>query len=330
MVNVLITQPAYEQILIHMLQYGNKNSRKIQEVFGVLYGIRSGENITIQKAVPVKHGPDCEKAFTETDMITLGELDQKNTQEGLEVFGYYSSHPKMGFYLSQNEIKNLAYFIQEKKNPAAVALICDHAPLEEKDHMGIQAFNLKNPDKGANSDFQQIPVEIQAPQGMHIFKTLKMLIERSQERKPFVEEQGSQIAADDSLWDSFGDSESPEDKEKAKLRPMLEALKADISNVESSFIAGALEAYNKFLNDLADFVPKVMNDPSTDIVNMRINMEDGFRNLLTWFKQSLISQGDRIQAEYARTIQMVQDGHDESTKTIKRLLIALRDQYKMM
>ena len=141
MVTVKITQTAYETLLIHLLQYGNKSLKKTNEVMGLLFGVRSGEIVEIRKIVPIKHGPDCEKAFTETDLITFGELEKKIMQEnvGLEPYGFYTSHPKMGFYLSQNEIKNLVYFIQEKKNSNAIAIIGDHLQLEQANNFGIKA-----------------------------------------------------------------------------------------------------------------------------------------------------------------------------------------------
>jgi proteasome lid subunit RPN8/RPN11 len=307
--------------------FGNKNLRKVQEVFGLLYGSRSGEIISIQQVIPVKHGLDCEKAFTETDLIAFGEIEKNQIKEGLESFGFYISHPKVGFYLSQNEIKNLNYFIQEKKNPYAIALVGDHMELEKVNNLGIQAFHLKNPEKGTNSDFEAMELEIEPPQRMALFKTVRSLIEKSQSKKPFIEEQGTQLAADESIWD-FSDSDRPEDKEKAKIQPLLDVLKPDISNIEESFISGAFTAYNQFLNQVAEFIMKTQNDPATDLVDMRIAIEDGMRNLIVWFKKSLIDQGSRIDNEYARTIQMVKESQVNSEKALKTILIALKKALK--
>lgn len=327
MVKVFISQAVYEEILIHILMFGNKNLRKVQEVFGLLFGSRSGDTISIQQIIPVKHGSDCEKAFTETDLISFAEIEKKQIHEGLEAFGYYISHPKVGFYLSQNEIKNLTYFIQEKKNPYAIALVGDHMELEKPESMGLQAFRLKNPERGVASDFEKMELDIESPKGMNLFKTVRTIIEKSQSKKPFIEEQGTQLAADDSIWD-FAESDNPEEKEKAKIKPLIDVLKPEIENVENSFVGGAFTAYNQFLNQIADFILKTQNDPATDLVDMRIAIEDGMRNLIAWFKKTLIDQGVRVDNEYARTIQMVKDSQDESEKTIKTLLIALKKALK--
>lgn len=327
MPTIQLTQSAYEQILIHMLQYGNKSLRKSEEAMGLIYGIRAGENIEIRKTIPVKHGSTCEKPFTETDFIAFNEIDQKVLPDGLECFGYYSTHPKTGFYLSQNEIKNLLYFVNEKKNPYAIAVIGDHNQLEEKDNPGLKVFRLKDASKGTASDFEILSLKIESPKGLSLFKTTKMLIEQGQKHQPYVEEQGSQLKADDSLWDSMGDTETPEEKMKKKLQPTISALQQDIPNVEQSFIASALQTYNSFLEDLTQFAAKTLNDPGNDAVNMRLAIEDGLRNIIKWFKATLITQNGRVFEDYQRTIQTIQEGQQEAEKALKLVLIQLLNEY---
>jgi proteasome lid subunit RPN8/RPN11 len=328
MVNVKIIQAAYEQLLIHILQYGNKNLRKSEEVMGLCYGVRSGDSIEIQKIVPIKHGSDCEKAFGETDFVAFNEVDEKVTQEGLESCGYYITHPKMGFYLSQNEIKNLLYFINEKNIPYAIAIIGDHNQLEEPENYGIQAFQLVDPSKGIGSDFEKVELEITPPEGFSIFKTTKFLIEQAQRHTPYVEEKGVQLQADSSIWDTMSETETPEEKARKKLQPMVDVLQNEVSNLDQSFLQSSLTAYNTFIDEMVQIITKSLNDPTNDLVTMRIAIEDGLRNISKWFKQTLINQGQKVYEDFERTIQMVDDGNKSTDLAFKKVLISLLQKYQ--
>ncbi len=288
---------------------------------GLLYGVRSGDTIEIRKAVPIKHGSSCEKPFNETDYVVFSETDDKIIPEGLEPCGFYTTHPKMGFYLSQSEIKNLLYFIQEKNIPEAIAIIGDHAQLEEADNTGFQVFHLNDPAKGTSSDFETLELQIAPPEGLSIFKTTKLLIEQAQKHSPYVEEKGTQLKADDSIWDSMSENESPEEKVWKKLQPIMDALQPEISNLDQSFINSGLISYNTFVEEIAQFVAKALNDPTNDIINMRIAIEDGLRNVTKWFKQTLIAQGQKVHEDYQRTIEMVQEGDQAIEQAFKKVLI---------
>jgi proteasome lid subunit RPN8/RPN11 len=322
-INIKIDQSTYEEILIHILQFGNKSLKKTQEVLGLIFGIRSGDSVEIKKSIPIKHGSGCEKTFTETDFVNFSEIETKVLQEseGLEVYGYYTSHPKMGYYLSQNDIKNLLYFIEEKKNDYAIALIGDHAQLENDGDTGLKGFYLNNPEKGQNSDFSEINVEIQKPSGFDLIYRTKYLIEQAQRRQPYVEEQGAQLEASDSIWDSFADTESEEDVVLKKISPMLDTLKPDIPNVNESFIKASLLSFNEFTDNLTQFVSKTSNDQNDDLIAMRENIDFGMGNVINWFEKTFAKHAEKIIGEYKRTFDMVQDSHDLYLKTYKQMLI---------
>jgi proteasome lid subunit RPN8/RPN11 len=330
MTKILLSQTAYEQLLIHMLQFASKNLKKSDEVMGLLYGVRSGESIEIRKTVPIKHGPSCEKPFTETDFVAFNESDKKIIPEGFEPLGFYSTHPKMGFYLSQNEIRNLIYFIQERKIPYAICLVGDHLKLDEKDNYGWQANCLKDPAKGTSSDSISLSIEIEKLKDMSLFKTTKYLIEQAQKRQPYVEEQGSQLSVDDSVWDAFGDGESEGEKVRKKIAPILDIMRPEIGNIDQSFISGGIKAFNTFLDEISQFTGKTFNDPSNDLVAMRSSIEDGLKNVVDWFKTTLKMQSNKIQQDFARTLTTIDEGQQSNVNAMKILLINQLRTYQQL
>jgi hypothetical protein len=330
MVKIKFTETAYENMLIHMLQFGNKSLKKTNEVMGLIYGARSGDTLTIKKIIPIKHGPDCEKAFTEPDYVTFSEVDAKILkEESLESFGFYTSHPKMGFYLSQNEIKNLVYFMHEKKNAYAVAVIGDHAQMDQPDNYGFKVYQLKDASHGMSSDFFEIAIEIEPPAEMNIYKKTKFLIEQAQKRQPYIEEQGVQLKADDNLWDSgFGDTETPEQKAMKKVQPILDVLKSEVPNVGESFLVAALNAYNEFIDNIAQFIGKPFNDTSSDLIALRESYDYGMGNVQAWFAATFKKHAEKAIEEYQRTYTTTNEGQAESLKAIKAVLINQLKEYE--
>ena len=110
----------------------------------------------------------------------------------------------------------------------------------------------------------------------------------------------------------------------------MDTLQPEISNFDQSFINSGLISYNIFVEEIAQFVAQALNDPTNDIINMRIAIEDGLRNVTKWFKQTLIAQGQKVHEDYQRTIEMVQEGDQAIEQAFKKVLINQSQIYQKL
>ncbi len=317
---ILVEAPAYERLLVHMLQYGSKELKNSEPVLGLIYGIKAGDTITIKESIPVKHGEVCNRELTETDKVNFTEIDKQYEEQGLQPFGFYLSHPKMGYYLSQTEMKNLVYFHKEKGQENAFAIIGDHAQMENDGDLGIQAMKLENPDKGTHSDFTKIDTVVQDPQDLSLFRKTKQLIEQGQKHKPYIEEQGAQLQADDDIWGAFDDEDDLNQKAQEDLAPIIESLANDVENVKDTFLKSLLYEIHSFTEDTLNEVKQPFDNPTSDLLHLRESLEKGIENVQDWFDENMKIYSQKIMKEYQRTFKMVEKAHTKNLYVISELL----------
>ena len=163
-----------------MLQFGNKNLKKSEEIMGLLYGFDLGIQLKFVRrsrsnTVRVVKNPS-------TKPIMLYSVKQmiKSFPKVWNLVAFILHIRKWDFISSQSEIKDLLYFIQEKNIPEAIAIIGDHAQLEEADNTGFQVFHLNDPAKGTSVFRKTLELQIAPPEGLSIFKTTKLLIKQAE------------------------------------------------------------------------------------------------------------------------------------------------------
>ena len=273
---VFVTADAYLEMLGHVLEYGNIGLKQTFDVLGICLGKLDGEKVIVSKTIPVKHGPSVDRPFSEVDLIAINENIQ--TTGELRKVGWYRSHGKMGYYMSQSDKKNQAFF-QTPEFQKGVFLTFDFEKINEEDPTGVKAFRLDNITKGTSAVPIEVPLEIEMP-GMTVYKYLNKYICNLQKKEPIVKETGTQLEASEDLFSGgFGE----EKKMGEDLVKMKEYLSTIAKNSDSSFFAD-------FITKVAEFqegMGKLARDSgfnNENIVNLKESIDDGLKNVLVWMK----------------------------------------------
>ena len=189
---VKLSFDAYISIILHAMRFANAKlpMDAWKEIYGFLIGKLDGDDVIIENAVPMAHGSSVEVEFDDEHYIKSAQIDSMAAERNLFMVGWYHSHPGLGLFLSNTDIKNhLGY---QGPNPKAVALVFDHTKLNPPDHAGFEIFKLDDPNLGTMSDFHEIKFEIENINYTKFAKALTSMTERSVSRLPLIAEYGEE------------------------------------------------------------------------------------------------------------------------------------------
>ena len=312
-IEIFLKSNAYLDMLAHVLEFGNAGLKTPEDVLGLCIGNVKKNKVIINKIIPMKHGISVDRPFTEVDLIAINESLELEKDE-LKV-GWYRSHCKMGFYMSQSDKKNQLQF-QRPDFEYGVFISFDYDKITDEDPLGLKAYQLVNIAKGSGSDFFDVPIEVEAPDGYYLMQYNNRVITAIQDKHAIIEEKGSQLQAEDDLW---GSSESEEEKETEEILKLREIIAEFVQNHQESFLGpliSELAKYQKGMNELA----KDGSFNNTNIVNLKTELKDGLINVKAWFKQQLDTQYEKNKATFQTTIDSIQSKISTNQKLNKTIL----------
>ncbi|MBD3229595.1 MAG: tetratricopeptide repeat protein [Candidatus Lokiarchaeota archaeon] len=141
---VKIREKAYRMIALHSMFFGNRDIARAEwkEIYGLLIGKVNNEDVIITDAIPITSGKKYEVEFESEHYSKAAEIDSIAAEKDLFVTGWYHSHPGIGLFLSNTDVKN--HMGYQSINPKAVALVFDFTDLDEN-NLGFKIFKLDNP-----------------------------------------------------------------------------------------------------------------------------------------------------------------------------------------
>ncbi len=312
---VHITADAYLEMLGHVLEYGNMGLKQTYDVLGICLGKLDGDTVIVSKTIPVKHGPSVDRPFSEVDLIAINENIQTTAE--LRKVGWYRSHGKMGFYMSQSDKKNQLVF-QTAEFPKGVFLTFDFEKITESDPLGVKAFRLDNIAKGAAATPIDIPLEVAMP-GMTVYKYLNKYICNLQKKEPIVKETGTQLEASEDLFSGGFGTEKKMSEDLVKLKEYLSTLS---NNGEKSFFADFIEKVASFQEEMG----KLARDSgfnNDNIVNLKESIEDGLKNVNVWMKEKINEIIEKNTPQLSSTIGDLEQSYQKETLELKKAVKTL-------
>jgi hypothetical protein len=312
---VFLTADAYLEMLGHVLEYGNMGLKQTYDVLGICLGKIDGDKLIVSKSIPVKHGPSVDRPFTEVDLIAINENIQ--TTNDLRKVGWYRSHGKMGYYMSQSDKKNQLVF-QTPEFPQGVFLTFDFEKISEEDPLGVKAFRLDNITKGVSAIPIDLPLEVEMP-GMTVYKYLNKYICNLQKKEPTVKETGTQLDTSEDLFSGgFG--------EEKKISEDLLKLKEFLSNISKN---GESSFFTDFISKVATFqeeMGKLARDSgfnNENIVNLKESIDDGLRNVNIWIKEKMEEAIEKNKGQLQSTITELGKSYTDELTELKKALKVL-------
>ncbi len=196
---------AYNAIILHASRFANAKlpMDAWKEIYGFLIGKLEGDDVIVEDAVPMAHGSSVEVEFDDDHYIKSAQIDSMAAERGQFMVGWYHSHPGLGLFLSNTDIKNhLGY---QGPNPKAIALVFDHTKLNPPEHPGFDIFKLDDPNLGTMSDFHEVKFQIEDIDYKKFSKALTDMTERAVSRLPLIAEFGEEGTI---LGSAEGDSDA--------------------------------------------------------------------------------------------------------------------------
>jgi len=314
-ITVHITTDAYLEMLGHVLEYGNTGMKQTYDVLGICMGKLEGSKLTINKTFPVKHGVSVDRPFSEVDLIAINE-NIPTTPEQYKV-GWYRSHGKMGFYMSQSDKKNQLEF-QTPEFPQGVFLTFDFEKITDEDPFGLKVFKLDNISQGHAAGFFEVPFEVEMP-GMKVYKYLNQYLCSLQRREPIVKETGTQLDAGEDL---FSGGFATEKKISEDLKNLQEYINSISKNADSSF-------FSDFIKKIAEFqdgMTKLSNESgfnNDNIINLKEAISDGLINVNTWMDEKMKETIAKNQGQLNSTLQDLTQSYENQKLELAKALKAI-------
>ena len=289
---VKIKPNAYYKIILHVLRFGNKarNHSQCIEVMGVLIGhLEDGEdkkfkNVIIEDVVPISHGSSVEVEFSINDYIFFEKANSMYLEKNWFMVGWYHSHPDLfqhKIFFSPTDVKN-QFGWQNELNPSGIALVFDHAYLDDPNDPGFRAIRLTNPTDVRDSSIHQVKTIVEPPDNLDYYLKLVELINCVHRKEPPITEVNETA-------DIFGDVKVPELSQLQFKQPVIDQRK-----VIESFQIGIANFLDLSITPLIDFLNSISTNISGDIENNNVEISTNLNQL-----KELINTGiDKIQRKY--------------------------------
>ncbi|MHA1341573.1 MAG: hypothetical protein ACTSRZ_16795 [Promethearchaeota archaeon] len=327
---IKIKPKAYITMLKHVLQYGNDAlGPDSVEVMGICMGKEENGNIVVYEAIPISHGSSIEVGFTPADYAAFAQIDEEYSKKGTGLYacGWYHSHPGMGAFLSNIDIKNHLFY-QKEQTPKGFALVFDHKYLNDPEGeapFGFKAFRLNDFTRGTSSDFHESKYEILVPDDLSFYKEIKDIIERYQSKKPLIEEI-AMLEADESIWDMEDSAEAKEavekvgEAEKDKEGKLSEVEQLEKSADEASelftkeFTSKFLKHFDQFKNDMAKATQKGGTVMVDSLATMKEIVQSGTSRIRKYFEDVINKEIENVNKDLTETFKKMDNDQREFNK----------------
>ncbi len=287
---VIIKYQAYLTMISHVLRFGNEALEKSVEVLGVCMGkiADNGNDLICYEAVPISHGSGVDVGFTQEDYIAFASVDEQYSEKGLFAIGWYHSHPGLGVFFSDIDIKNHLFW-QKEQTPMAFGLVFDHILMGVEDSLGFKAFRLDDYRLGPGSDFHEVMVEIEPPKSLDFYKVVKRLVEESQKKTPIIQEEINEMVELQEI-PKPEEGEILEEIPESPLKPTLDGFLKGTAEFSETFLTSFQNQLNAWTQDIAAGTTKGSAIMAKTISTMQEAISVGMTKIKNWFEKTLSNQ----------------------------------------
>jgi proteasome lid subunit RPN8/RPN11 len=316
---VRIALSAYESIILHACRFANVKipMDSWKEIYGFMIGKVEGNDVIVNRCVPMAHGSSVEVEFSEEHYIKSAEVDSRAAERGEFIVGWYHSHPGLGLFLSSTDINNhLGY---QGPNPHAIALVFDHTLLNKrlKDgslHPGFEIFKLDDPELGRMSDFHKINYVIENVDIKKYADTLLELTERSMLNQPLISEYGEEGGA-------FGGSEGEASAVDISTSPLGKyEITVPAVNTEP-LLDGMVEGFKRMMEEILPSTMMSFGDQTKSIMTI-------FQDFVNKQVKSLNDLQEILSIGIGELKKKIMDKIDESHEGLSNIMAVNFDSFK--
>ncbi len=140
---VVIKAEAYKTIILYASRYANRSipPENWKEIYGVLIGYTDDDLVYVLGAEALTFGHDTDVVLDKRHYTFISEIDDKlyAEEKGHYVVGWFHSHPGLGLFFSDIDLRNQVFF---QTHEDGIGLVFDHTLLGKKKQ-----------EKEENSDF---------------------------------------------------------------------------------------------------------------------------------------------------------------------------------
>ena len=198
--------------------------------------------------------------------------------------GWYHSHPNLfqhKIFFSPTDVKN-QFGWQNELNPSGIALVFDHAYLDNPEDPGFRAIRLTNPTNVRDSSVHQVTAIVEPPNSLEYYFKIVELINCVHTKEPPITEENETA-------DIFGDVKVPKLNQLQFKQPMI-----DQHKVIESFQIGLANFLDLSLTPLIGFLNSISTNISGEIENNNVEISTNLNQL-----KEMINTGiDKIQRKY--------------------------------
>ncbi|MHA2269538.1 MAG: hypothetical protein ACXAB8_17205 [Promethearchaeota archaeon] len=130
---VVIKAEAYKTIILYASRYANRSipPENWKEIYGVLIGYSDDDLVYVLGAEALTFGHDTDVVLDKRHYTFISEIDDKlySDEKGHYVVGWFHSHPGLGLFFSDIDLRNQVFF---QTHEDGIGLVFDHTLLGKK------------------------------------------------------------------------------------------------------------------------------------------------------------------------------------------------------
>ncbi len=301
---VIIKKEAFRNMITHLLRFGNIILRRRYDVLGICIGnISENNDIIINNAIPITHGKGINLNTDNYLLEKIAQIKEKYNASGLKGIGNYISHVDNGLSLSERDINNLLQF-QNEDNPLGFCVAFDPNLIDKNDNFGLKIYTLDDFHQGINSQYHELPYEIEKPNSLDYFKWVQKFVEDYQKEDPILIKEIIELS-EDKQKDL---QEIPKTKEKmveelfyfSNFKEANVEFGDTVERIMNQQIIRWTEEFNSATlsgnQKLLESIIQIKENISRGLINYKKVFEEEFKIIFNIFEESLSSSIDtRIQ-----------------------------------
>lgn len=309
---LIIKYSAYMTMISHVLRFGNDGLENSVEVLGVCMGeiAKNGNDLICHEVVPINHGSGIDVGFNEQDYIAFASIDEEYGNKGWFAIGWYHSHPKLGVFFSDTDIKNHLFW-QKEQTPMSFGIVFDHALMGKDDSLGFMTFRLDDFRLGPASDFHEIVVEVEPPNSLDFYKQVKRLVEDSQKKNPEIQKELNEMV-------ELQEIPLPEEgliideKAESPFKSTIVGFNKGTQEFSEVFLSTLQTQLSMWTKDITTGTSKGSSLMANAASTMQEAIAVGMKKVRNWFERTLESQAE----DFKESIKKQVEGRMETEKEL--------------
>ncbi len=325
---VYIRNDAFRKMLSHIVRFANKSLEDNQEVMGICIGEANSEDKTLNlmNIIPVCHGDIVELGFSQEVHKKIIQIEEKIITTNLKMIGWYHSRLEGGLFFSHADRSNQLYF-QNEKHPYGFGIVFDNNLLNSGNKFGFEIFRFKAFSKGIDSEYVEVPFELEVPNTLEFFKWIKALVEDLQRKNPIVINEFDEIRKPmpgelqeipkiEDVAIKNGD-----DDFNAQIQPIFTGFREGTSQFVDNFIDAYKNQLSNWMIDVRNGSLKGIEQIRSIVNQMKYSFEQGLENIQNYFDKSFSEISDVFITNISEYI-------DRRVETQKEFTIKFSDSFE--